>query len=184
MFPAAAKAQGYVGAAADLGADCRYPACLPSKIANDAQPETGPFARSLCCKKWLERARGHLGRHPGPRIGNFDNDESVPLNPGLVLLWHAVCGSNVQSATAGHRVASIGRQVDDSKLKLGRIHIYQPQIGREVGFDCDPVAHTADQQFGHTAELDVDIDPGDHRRLRPREREKLPGQLFPALDGS
>src|SRR5271170_7641814 len=183
LFAAATQPQGHGGTLSELAADGRRAVRLPSKSVDHAEPEPGPFAGFLCRKKRLERALGHLWRHSGPGVGYFEKDEIVPLAPSHALRWRAFCGSDAQPTAARHRVARINRKVDYGELELGRIDIDRRQIGCKIGVDRDAAADGASQQFGHAAELDVDVDPDHLGRLPPPEGEQLRGQFFAALDG-
>jgi hypothetical protein len=161
----------------------------PALVSHDAigggEPEPISLSGLLGGEKGLEQAGTGFGVHAAARVADGELDPGIAE---LLLLasWSGcwlivVPGGERDPAALRHGVARVQNQVQNDLLNLGRIHLHQAEITRQIGNEFDVLADQPGEQITHFRDRIVQ---GEQARLnRPllRHRHQLLDEPRPLL---
>jgi hypothetical protein len=101
----------------------------------------------------------------------------------VVGVENPVGGGDRQPAAMGHRIAGIGRQIDQARLELRRIDQHRPRFRGKVESNRNALAKRARQQPDRVRDQPVDVDTLRLQRLAAREGQQSARQVSPVQGG-
>ncbi len=123
------------GADADLAIDADMAARLLHEAEHHAEAEAGAVLVLGRIERFEDPAPD-LVRHAGAGVGDHDQrivaGRYVGIGRGIVAVDLAVGGGDGQPPAIRHRIARVGRQVGQRRLKLGRVGHHRADIIGEI----------------------------------------------------
>jgi hypothetical protein len=144
---------------------------MPAALLDDAehrrQAEAGARARRLGGEERLEQVALHLLAHADPGVA--DREQRVVAGRALAARGDVVLVEldgrclDRHAATVGHRVARVGREVEDHPLELRAVGLDRRQAGAHPHADVDVVA---DDPPDHRLHAGDDLVEVEHARVQ------------------
>ncbi len=154
---------------------------LLHEAKHHAKPEPGAFAWLLGGEERFEDLAYHVGRDAGSGIAYFDHGILARVQLGMhgdiISIEGSIGGRDHQPPPFGHRIAGIGRQIDEARLELGRIDHHRPDIRGKIERDVDVFAQRSSQQADNSSDEIVDIDGLGLERLATCEGKQPARQI-------
>ena len=151
------------------------------------EPEPGAFV-PLRREERLERAGGHLGRHPRAGVGHAQPQVAIRLHIDVLgrvaRIDVRLGGLDRDHASTRHRIASVHRQVQDDLLELREADAHEPELVAELEPELDVLAERLPYE---TVERDDDgVELEEHRLddVAPTDEQELARETDRAEGGA
>ncbi|MEJ0070988.1 MAG: hypothetical protein WDO24_22180 [Pseudomonadota bacterium] len=173
---------------AKLAVDADMAAGLLDESEHHAETQPGALADRLGGEERLEDLGQRLGRDTDSRVADLQHRVVAGFDLGvgcrIVGIEVLILGRDAQAAALPHRVAGVGREIDQRRFELAGIHDDRPDAGSKAQRDLDLLTQRPAQQRGGVPNQVVEIDIDRSERLAAGKGEQAARQIGAAPSGS